>query len=136
MRRRENWIIVAMLMTGIGFSSKAQNQESQKYTAGIHTGYYGGFGIHANVRFDDLSRELPFILRGGIGYILSNPGNAGDARRIFINNATNGVPEKQGRTFDYRLDFMLPRTIFNVANKAINQPSIMPRAMIGVSFKL
>ncbi|MEE4213508.1 MAG: hypothetical protein V2I34_00480, partial [Bacteroidales bacterium] len=39
-----------------------------------------------------------------------------DARRIFINNATNGVPEKQGSAFNYRLDFLLPKTIFGVDN--------------------
>lgn len=36
----------------------------------------------------------------------SDPGSSPDARRIFINNATNGTPEKQGWFWEYRFDFM------------------------------
>ena len=49
----------------------------------------------------------------GIGYTTLDPGNASDARRIFINNATNGVPKKKGKAFDYRLDFMWETNVLN-----------------------
>ncbi len=42
-----------------------------------------------------------------------NPGSAPDARRIFINNATNGVPEKKGTSFDFRADYMMPYKLLN-----------------------
>lgn len=40
-----------------------------------------------------------------------NPGSSADARRIFINNATNGVPEEKGRSIDVRIDFLKPITL-------------------------
>jgi hypothetical protein len=54
-----------------------------------------------------------------MGCTFLNPGNAADARRIFINNATNGEPEKKGRSFDYRIDFLLPKSIFNMNHSYI-----------------
>ncbi|MBK7713264.1 MAG: hypothetical protein IPN67_11955 [Bacteroidales bacterium] len=85
-----------------------------KYTAGIITGYNRGFGVQGNFTARNFEKDFPFQLRFGIGYTFLNPGNAADARRIFVNNATNGTPEKKGRSIDYRLDFMIPKTIFNI----------------------
>lgn len=85
-----------------------------KYTAGIITGYNRGYGVQGNFTARNFEKDFPFQLRFGIGYTFLNPGNAADARRIFVNNATNGTPEKKGRSIDYRLDFMIPKTIFNI----------------------
>lgn len=92
--------------------SHAKSNKSSNFTAGILTGYNAGYGFHANIKAANFAQEFPFQLRLGIGYNRLNPGISSDARRIFINNATNGVPEKKGSFFDYRLDFMLPKTIF------------------------
>ena len=92
---------------------------SSNFSVGIITGYNRGFGIQGNFTVQKLAEEFPFELRFGIGYNILDPGNAADARRIFINNATNGVPEKKGRSFDYRLDFLLPKTIFKVDHSYI-----------------
>ncbi len=48
-----------------------------------------------------------------IAYTLSQPGEALQARRIFINDATNGTPEKKGRVWDFRIDLLysLSRTV-------------------------
>ncbi len=84
------------------------------FSAGIKTGYNRGFGVHADFTVHKLSEEIPFKLRFGIGYNKLDPGNSFEARRIFINNATNGVPEKKGRSFDYRLDFIFVHTFLKV----------------------
>jgi hypothetical protein len=110
--------VLTMIITG--FLSMVYGQEKAKsplkYSAGIINGYNRGYGIQANFTVYDFKEEFPFKLRFGIGYTFLNPGDAADARRIFINNATNGVPEKKGRSFDYRLDLLMPRTIFGVNN--------------------
>ncbi len=118
MRKREILAVFIGLIAGIGSTTVAQNttEVPSKFTGSLITGYNAGYGIQANITLDEWSTQLPFKLRLGMGYTFSNPGHAADARRIFINNATNGVPEKKGRTFDYRLDFMLPKTIFNVTH--------------------
>jgi len=89
------------------------------FSGGLMTGYYRGYGIQANFTAHHLAAEFPFDLRFGIGCTFLNPGNAADARRIFINNATNGEPEKKGRSFDFRLDFLLPKPIFGMDNSYI-----------------
>ena len=45
------------------------------------------------------------------GYTQLNPSDALDARHIFINDNTNGTPQKKGRIFDFRLDFLIPVAI-------------------------
>jgi len=105
-----------LVSTGNSLNAQAGSGTSPKLLAGIQTGYNAGFGINLNLMLKDFALEFPFDIRIGAGYSLFNPGNAADARRIFINNATNGVPEKKGSAFDYRLDFLLPRSVFKVSN--------------------
>lgn len=77
------------------------------YSAGFSLGYNNGFGFQANGMVSDFAQDFPLKLRFAIGYsITGNPGSSPDARRIFINNATNGTPEKQGWFWDYKFDFM------------------------------
>jgi hypothetical protein len=100
--------------------SPSYGQEKDKaplqYSAGIMTGYNRGFGLQANLTAFNFPKDFPLELRFGIGLSLIDPGNAADARRIFINNATNGVPEKNGRSFDFRFDFLFPKTVFGNTN--------------------
>lgn len=79
-----------------------------KFSAGFLVGYNGGVGGNLNVTAHKPIDALPVSFRFGIGYTNLEPGNSADARRIFINNATNGVPEEKGKAFDYRLDVLVP----------------------------
>jgi len=116
MKTKEISLVLTLLLAGLVTPSSGQVKSTSPSgsSLGIITGYYRGYGIQANFTLHDLSAEFPFKLRIGMGVTILNPGNAADARRIFINNATNGVPEKKGRSFDYRLDFLLPRSIFGL----------------------
>jgi len=113
--------LTAVLFTGCIPAIYGQNKtrDSRHYTGGVVTGYNRGFGIQANITHHNFSGGFPFDMRFGVGYTMLDPGNAADVRRIFINNATNGVPEKKGRAFDYRLDFMLSKSLFGVSNSYI-----------------
>jgi len=91
-------------------------QTSSKNSIGVQTGYNRGFGIVGSFTINNIAEGLPGNIRFGIGYNRLSPGNAADARRIFINNATNGVPEKKGKSFDYRIDYMMPYTLFDLKN--------------------
>lgn len=105
--------IACSLLLFLSFSSYSQVKSGSKNSIGIQTGYNRGYGITGNFTINNLAEGLPGNLRIGIGYNRLAPGNAADARRIFINNATNGVPEKKGKSFDYRLDYMMPYKILN-----------------------
>ena len=88
------------------FSYNASSQEGKidqlKFSGGVLAGYNRGLGFRANVTASNFAREFPFKLRLGLGYTFLNPGDALDARRIFINNNTNGTPEKNGRSIRFQ----------------------------------
>jgi len=89
-------------------SVSAQTPSEPKFSAGFVGGYKGGTGLSLSGRVDNFARNFPLSLKLGLGYSAVEPGNAAEARRIFINNATNGIPDKSGRVWDFRLDFMYP----------------------------
>lgn len=103
-----------MLLLGVTFTSSGQESisEASSLSAGVLTGYNRGYGVEANLTLHN--SHLPFELRLGVGYSFINPGKVWDARRVFINNNTNGTPEKEGRSIDYRLDFMIPVSLFGL----------------------
>ncbi len=100
------------------FFYKASSQEGTtnklKFSGEVLTGYNRGLGLLTNVTASNFAPEFPFKLRFGLGYTFLNPGDAFDARRIFINNNTNGTPEKHGRSIDLRLDLLVSKTVFNI----------------------
>jgi hypothetical protein len=114
-------MLLAILLMGIGTNLYGQEKSrgSSKFSAGVLAGYNRGYGMQANIKLHNTTNELPFELRFGMGYTILNPGNAADARRIFINNATNGEPEKRGRSIDYRLDFLFAKSIFGIPHSYI-----------------
>ncbi len=109
---------VAVLFMGISTLSygQAKSKGTSKFSAGMMTGYNRGLGLQGNMT---MQSGFPFDLRVGVGYTFLNPGNSGEARRVFINNNTNGTPEKSGRSIDYRLDFLFPKSVFGLKNSFI-----------------
>jgi hypothetical protein len=110
--------LLAFLCLSAFSFSQTTTQES-KFALGFLTGYNRGLGFQANFTALKPIPTLPMHLRFGIGYTSLDPGNASDARRIFINNATNGVPEEKGKAFDYRLDFLWETSILNLEESYI-----------------
>ncbi len=91
--------ILILLMTGI------VPVNASTFSTDLLVGYNGGFGMQINGMVSEFASGFPLNLSFGLGYTSVNPGNAADARRIFINDATNGDPEKSGSRWDLRLDF-------------------------------
>jgi hypothetical protein len=116
MKTKKLLIVLCMLLVATAYTAYGQEKGSgaSKVYAGFLTGYNRGYGIQANVGLTNVGNESPIELRFGLGYTFLNPGNALDARRIFINNNTNGTPEKSGRSIDYRLDFIFHKPIFGL----------------------
>ena len=114
MKRRITLFVMSSLLLIITYSSYGQT--SSKNSIEIQSGYNRGFGIIGSFTIHNIAEGLPGNIRLGIGYNRLSPGNAPDARRIFINNATNGFPEKKGKSFDYRIDYMKPYTLFDLKN--------------------
>jgi hypothetical protein len=79
-----------------------------EFGADFNLGYSGGPGGQAGVTLAHFVQGSPVRARLGIGYASMAPGNAEDAREIFINDNDNGTPEKSGHDWNYRFDFVLP----------------------------
>ena len=94
-----NYIIVLLLFalnTGYG----------QNFSAGALAGTSNGPGFQLQGSVDQLAQGFPFILKFAVNYASVDPGDPSKARKIFINDATNGIPEKKGRIWDFRFDFL------------------------------
>lgn len=94
----------------------AQTKSKSKTSISIQTGYNRGLGIMASFSIHHLAEGLPGNLRLSIGLNSLDPGNGLEARRIFINNNTNGTLEKKGKSIDFRADYMFPANILNLKN--------------------
>jgi len=68
-------------------------------------GYYGDMGTTLSLRLDDDAANFPFFIQGRVGYIYQNdPGDAEEARKIFINDNSGGSIQKYGESYLLALD--------------------------------
>jgi hypothetical protein len=105
MSKQHGWIALFALLTALAPGNAAS---AGKFHGGMLLGYAGGPGVEGHVGVSDFSSSFPLMARLGIGYTSADPGRAVDARRIFIANANNGVPQKSGWSWQYRLDLLYP----------------------------
>ena len=104
-------IITTGLLLLLSLTITAQElpvSNSRIYSGGVKLGYYGGPGFQAFGTVSNLASDFPMDLRLGLGYTSLEPGSSSEARQVFINDATNGIPEESGRQFDFRLDMLYP----------------------------
>jgi hypothetical protein len=71
-------------------------------------GFQNGPSVQVILQASDFAQGLPVQARLRLGRTGVEPGNPGEARRIFINDATNGTPREAGETLDLGLDAILP----------------------------
>ena len=89
------------------------------HAIGLDVGFYDGTGWHLHWETANFAQGFKTAVRLGVGRSQMDPGNSADARRIFINNATNGVPQENGSIWNYRLDLLLPAKIKALANSRL-----------------
>lgn len=81
-------------------------------TGSISGGYYGGAGVHLSGTLGNFAKGFPLSLRLSLGRVSAEPGDPLLARKVFINNNTNGTPEESGHLTSFRLDFSHPVSLF------------------------
>lgn len=77
-----------------------------EFSSTVLAGYKGGLGFKASGTVGNFASGFPLSLEFGVGHTRLDPGNSADARKIFINDATDGTPEKSGWMWDFRMDFL------------------------------
>lgn len=78
------------------------------FSVGGLLGYQNGPSLQVVGMARDFAQGFPLQLRLRLGRSWVEPGDPGEARRIFINDATNGTPKESGRTWDVGVDGVLP----------------------------
>jgi len=106
-------------MSSLTFMLEAQTKTSSKTSVSIQTGYNRGYGLMGSFTIHRLAEGLNGNLRFSIGMNWMDPGIGLEARRVFINNNTNGTLEKEGKSYDFRVDYMTPTHILNLKNSYI-----------------
>lgn len=72
----------------------------------LAVGYYDDLGVSLGLRIEDPTLKIPFYLQARVGTAYQiEPGNAEDARKIFINDNTGGNIEEYGISYFVGLDF-------------------------------
>lgn len=94
--------IAVVLLALCAFAAPAA--AGMRTSSGLELGYNSGLGGEASLTMQDIAKDLPFGAKLGFGWLALDPGDALLARRVFINNNTNGEPEDGGHRFDFRLD--------------------------------
>lgn len=102
------------LLTIIGILIFLPNAYSAEYYGGLTVGYSGGPSYQLHGKVGQFAQGFPLQVQIALAYTSLDPGKALAARRIFINDATNGDPEKSGRTWDFRLDILYKVTWFSL----------------------
>ncbi len=86
--------------------------DAAERAAGVQLGYGRGFGFLLNSTVSDFAQGFPLDLRYGFAYTSLDPGDPVAARRIFINDGTNGTPTEEGRAWDLRFDLLYDLELF------------------------
>ncbi len=82
--------------------------QAAKTYGSVMTGYYGGLGFLGTVGIRDFLQDSTLRAEFGIGYSFVDAGEPMAARRVFINNATNGTPQESGSVWSFNLDVAYP----------------------------
>ncbi|MDH5719119.1 MAG: hypothetical protein OEZ13_00720 [Spirochaetia bacterium] len=104
MKGIKNIIIVAGLLT-----LNSHSVFGKSLSFGPSVGHWGSTGGTLEISLLDLHKNFPLGFILGAGYFnQSNPGNAEDARKIFINDNTGGVIQEEGNIYIGFFDVTYP----------------------------
>jgi hypothetical protein len=79
---------------------------SANFRVGLNLGHNGGLGWDLYGTAFNFAQGLPLAMKLNLGYTYLDPGQANDARMIFINNNQGGTIEKKGTILRFGLDFL------------------------------
>ncbi len=92
----------------------AIGSDGAQFSAGLVFGYNGGPGYQLSGLLSDFAPSFPLQVRLAYGQSGVAAGDAEDARRIFINDATNGTSQKAAQQSSYSVDFMYPMEVLSL----------------------
>ena len=113
--------VLMIIVLGAAAGAVGQNLQGSRNDGRNHwlvgevkLGYYRGVGLHASLTALNFAQNFPFSVRIGLGYTRVSAGDGWAARRVFINNNTNGTARSNARVWDARLDVLCPLKLLNL----------------------
>lgn len=103
----------------LGQTNTHSIKRATQFSVGALFGLNNGLGAQINLLISNFADDFPFSTKLCFGISYMDPGDPLAARRIFINNNTNGVPEKSGRTWDFSLDFLYKLQLLGIKRNYI-----------------
>lgn len=88
------------------------------FETGLQIGHVAGLGGQVQFGVGDFARNLPASLRVTAAYAGIDPGDPEAARRVFINDNTNGTPDESGKLWQFGMDFVIP--VRHIGGQPIN----------------
>ena len=85
----------------------------------FYTGFQDGVCAQGGVTFWDFAEGFPLGVEVSLAYANTSPGNALYARSVFINDNTNGTPDRSSRLWNFRADLLYPVEIRGIKFNAI-----------------
>ena len=101
-RRMTRAVLISVALAGLAVNTAP----AADFAVGVLAGYSAGLGARATATVSNFAQGFPFAMEFGAGYFSRDAGIPLDARKVFINDATNGTPTKSGSTWEFRMDFM------------------------------
>ena len=118
-------LVFMLVTTPGGASAQAPSAGTgARFAAGATVGYNTGFQVLAFGRAANFAQGFPVAIQLGVGYTSSDAGDPAMARRVFINNATNGIPTEKGHSWDLTLDALIPVQLLK-----------LPRSYVSTGFR-
>jgi hypothetical protein len=103
-------VIILFLLASSVFSQNKNfttNYRITHFAGGVQFGLNNnGIGGELTFLFSNFADNFPFSAKISAGVSRLDAGDPLLARKVFINNNTNGVPEETGTTYDFSLDFL------------------------------
>jgi hypothetical protein len=98
MQKHLTWAAAAVLLVA------AAPARALDMSYDLLSGWQNGIGFRGVATAQKVIAGAPVAFSFGFGHTLIDPGDALLARHVFINDNTNGTPEKSGTVNDFRLD--------------------------------
>lgn len=97
-----------VLILAVVSSFASAPTEAAELSGAVQVGAVGGIGGDVYLELADFAQGLPVDLRVGLEWQTRDAGDPMGARRIFINDNTNGTPESSARAWGARIDLVAP----------------------------
>lgn len=101
-------LFLSLLGTPAGAQLSSGADQGTSLSVGGMLGYQRGFNFQVLGTARNFAHGFPLQARIRLGRTGVEAGSSSAARRVFINNATNGTPKEKGRTWDFGLDGLYP----------------------------